>query len=96
MLTVVVVTTELVVTANVVDVLPAGTVTLGGTWAAAALLLERVTVAPPDGAAPLRVTVPVEGLPPVTLVGFRETEDRVTAGVTVNSGRSCCPERIGS
>jgi len=85
MLTVVVVTTELVVTANVVDVLPVGTVALAGTPAADVSLLERVTVTPPAGAAPLRVTVPVEGFPPVTLDGFRETEDRVTAGVTVNA-----------
>ena len=83
MLTVVVVTTELVVTANVIDVLPAGIVTLAGTWAAVALLLERITVAPPDGAAPFRVTVPVELLSPVTAVGFSVTEDRVTAGFTV-------------
>jgi len=83
MLKVVVVITELVVTANVVDVLPAGTMTLGDTWAAVALLLERVTVAPPDGAGPFRVTVPVELLPPVTDVGFSVTEDRVTAGFTV-------------
>ena len=91
MLTVVVVTTELVVTANVVDMLPVGTVTLAGTAAADVLLLERVTATPPAGAAPLRVTVPVEGLPPVTLVGFRETEDRVTAGVTVNAAVRVVP-----
>ena len=53
MLTVVVVATELVVTANVVDVLPAGTVTLAGTAATDVLLLERVTATPPAGAAPL-------------------------------------------
>ena len=91
MLTVVVVTTELVVTANVVDVLPAGTVTLAGTPAADVLLLERVTATPPAGAAPLRVTVPVEGLPPVTVVGFRETKDRVTAGVTVKAAVRVVP-----
>jgi len=91
MLTVVVVATELVVTANVVDVLPAGTVTLAGTAATNVLLLERFTATPPAGEAPLRVTVPVEGLPPVTMVGFRETEDRVTAGFTVKAAVRVVP-----
>jgi len=35
---------------------PAGTVTLAGTVAADVLLDERVTAAPPDGAAPFNVT----------------------------------------
>ena len=87
----VVVATGVVVMENVVDVLPAGTVTLAGTAAADVLLLERVTATPPAGAAPLRVTVPVEGLPPVTLVGFRETEDRATAGVTVKTAVRVVP-----
>ncbi len=39
---------------------PAATVTLAGTRAANVLLLESDTMAPPDGAAPLNVTVPVE------------------------------------
>ena len=61
----------------------AANVTLGGT-VAAGLLLVRVTTAPPTGAGPLRVTVPVEGLPPITLVGFTVTEDMVTGtGVTI-------------
>jgi hypothetical protein len=80
----VVVATELVVMVKVVDVLPACTVTLAGTAAADVLLLERVTGTPPVGAGPLRVTVAMEGLPPVRLVGFREIEDRVTVGDTVN------------
>jgi hypothetical protein len=75
--------TPKVVTVNVREVLPAGTVTLAGTVAAAVLLLERVTTAPPVGAALLRVTVPLELFPPTTVVGLRETEDTVTAGVTV-------------
>lgn len=41
------------------------------------MLLESETVEPPDGAAELRVTVPVELLPPVTLVGFRVTDETV-------------------
>ena len=52
-------------------VAPAGTVTVLGTVATFVLLLLRLTTNPPDGAGPLRVTVPVLLLPPTTLVGFR-------------------------
>lgn len=52
----------------------AATVTLAGTCAAAALLLDRVTTAPPAGAGPFRVTVPVEVLPPIVEVGLSVTE----------------------
>jgi hypothetical protein len=69
------------VTENVALVDPAGTVTLDpATWATPVLLLTRVTTAPPVGARALRVTVPVEELPPTTLVGFRDTELRTTVG----------------
>ena len=61
--------TALVFTENVALVDPAATVTLDGT-VAEVLLLERFTVAPPLGAAPLRVTVPVEEEPPFTLPGL--------------------------
>jgi len=86
MLAVLIADTTLVVTVNVAEVFPAATVTLVGTVAADVLLLVRVTTAPPVGAAPLRVTVPVEGLPPVTLLGFSETDDAVTVtgAVTVS------------
>ena len=59
-----------VFTVKVALVLPAGTVTLEGTLAAA-LLLESVTSAPPAEAGPLSFTVPVEDPkgPPTTLVG---------------------------
>ena len=63
--------TLLVVTAKVALVDPAGTVTLAGTVAAAVLLLDNETVKPPDGAAEVRVTVPVAELPPTTVVGLR-------------------------
>ena len=73
-----------VVTVNVVEVLPAGTVTEVGTVATAVLLLCRETETPPVGAGPVRVTVPVEGLPPIKLVGLRLRIVRLRgAGVTV-------------
>ena len=74
---------------------PAGMNTVDGTLAAP-LLLESATVAPPDGAGPLRVTVPVEDCrPPTTLVGFSESDVRVGggggAGVTVNEADRVTP-----
>ncbi len=80
MLTVVDAATALVLTVNVALVAPAATVTLDGVLATFVLLLESVTTAPPEGAAPLRVTVPVEEFPPMTLVGFTESEESVGAG----------------
>ena len=71
------VVTALVLTVNVALLAPAATVTLAGTVAVGVLLLERETVAPPVGAGPLSVTVPVEADPPVTLVGFSVSEERV-------------------
>lgn len=75
--------TGLVVMVKEAVVAFAGTVTLVGTRAAAVLLLERVTTAPPDGAGPLRVTVPVEEVPPITEVGLTVTALAVAA-VTVS------------
>jgi len=66
-------------------VAPAVTVTLAGTVAIAVLLLESATVAPPVGAGVVRVTVPVEGVPPVTLAGLRLTEESVGGGFTVRT-----------
>jgi hypothetical protein len=78
--------TVAVVIANVAVVAPWATVTLAGTEAAA-LLLERVTAAPPAGAAASSVTVPVAPLtPPTTLVGLKEREVRV-APSTVGDAR---------
>ena len=74
MVTEVFATTELVVTAKVAVVAFAATVTLAGTWAAAVLLLDSITTAPPNGAGPLRVTVPVAEAPAGTEVGFKLTE----------------------
>ena len=59
---------------------PAGTTTLEGTRAAP-LLLKSATTAPPEGAGPLNVTVPVEDcVPPTPLVGFSVSEESVGAG----------------
>jgi hypothetical protein len=79
---VVVEATPNVVTVKVADVLPADTVTLAGTLAAAVLLLVRLTETPPVGAAAFSRTVPVELLPPTTLVGLRDTDETDTAGLT--------------
>ena len=68
--------TVLVVTVKLVLVAPAGTVTLAGT-AAAVELSDNVTTVPPEGAAALRVTVPVEEFPPTTLVGFSDSAESV-------------------
>jgi hypothetical protein len=78
--------TLLVLTVNIALLAPAATVTLAGTVAAAVLPLERETAAPPLGAGPLRLTVPVEGDPPVTLIGLSATEESVAepCGVTVS------------
>ena len=75
--------TALVLIVKVAVVLAAGTVTLEGTLAAA-LLLESVTCAPPAGAGPLSVTVPVDDcVPPVTLVGFNLSEETATGGADI-------------
>lgn len=68
--------TAVVFTVKFPAVAPAATVTLAGT-VAAPLLLDRDTTMPPEGAGPFNVTVPVELLPPTTLVGFTATEDTV-------------------
>jgi hypothetical protein len=83
-------TTIEVFTVKVAVVLPAETVTLAGTLAAP-LLLRRMTRAPPAGAAPLSLTVPVEDCtPPTTLVGFNVSEETV-GGVTISEADALPP-----
>src|SRR5882762_788775 len=85
--------TTVVVIWKVAMAVPAATVTLAGTVATEVLLLERETTVPPPGAGPLRITFPVEGFPPLTLVGFSVSEVRVgpeeAAGVTVSEAVCC-------
>jgi hypothetical protein len=67
--------TALVVTANVPLLAPPDTVALDGTVATNALSLLSDTTAPPTGAGPLSVTVPVDGSLPTTLDGFTDREE---------------------
>ena len=64
---------------------PAATVTLVGTVATAVLLLASATTAPPAGATAVKVTLPLEVVPAVTLAGLRLNEERVGTGVTVRT-----------
>jgi hypothetical protein len=86
------ITTIDVLTVKVALTLPAGMVTMDGTLAAP-LLLESMTCAPPAGAGPLSVTVPVEDCrPPTTLVGFSVSEETVMGGgVTVSEAVRVVP-----
>ena len=53
---------------------PAGTVTDEAAVATAVLELVSLTAVPPFGERPLRLTVPVELVPPVTVEGSNEIE----------------------
>ena len=79
--------TATVVALKVALVAPAATVMLEGT-VTAVLLLCRLTTVPPEGAAADRVTVPVDGLPPVTFAGLRAMEltTKVLPGIRCRSG----------
>jgi hypothetical protein len=79
----------MVVMLKVALVAPAATVTLAGT-VAIELLLVRVTTAPPAGAVPPRVIVPVEEVPPVTLAALRDIEAR-DIGVAVKVATLALP-----
>ncbi|MEO8587609.1 MAG: hypothetical protein ABI584_15695 [Acidobacteriota bacterium] len=73
--------TPTVTTENVAVATPPGTVMLAGTDAQP-LSFVRLTTKPPAGAMLESVTVPVEGVPPVTVVGLSETPAR-TGGLMV-------------
>jgi hypothetical protein len=90
MVTAVDVVTPLVLTAKVAVVAPPATVTLAGGEATAVLLLDSDTRAPPAGAGPLRPTVAVDDVPPVTLAGLTPSED-AAGGVTVSEAVCVTP-----
>jgi len=79
--------TLLVAIEKVALVAPCATATLAGT-VAAPLLLESATDIPPAGAAPLKVTVPFDAEPPVTVVGFTDTAETVGVDGVPASGRT--------
>jgi hypothetical protein len=84
MTTFVVVVTIVVFTVNGADVAPCGTVMVGETNVVTeGLLVTSVTCAPPLGAGPFRLTVPVEEVPPTTVEGFKATEAILIPDVAV-------------
>jgi hypothetical protein len=94
MLTEVEAVTAKVVTEKVALEAPAGMVTLAGTVATVVLLLKREITAPPLVAGALSMTVPAEGEPPLTLLGFSVREVRVgpeACGVTVSEAVRVTP-----
>ncbi len=58
---------------NVALVAPCATVTVAGSVATSTLLLFSTTTSAPIGASPESVTVPVDGEPPLTRVGYTDT-----------------------
>jgi len=74
------------VTVKLALVVPAATVTLGGTRAEPGRLLDRLMTVPPAGAALASLTVPVAELPPLTLLGVTLNEVSSAAGGGVPSG----------
>src|SRR3990170_2305020 len=81
----------MVLTGKLAVVAPAATVTLAGS-VAAALLLDSATSAPPAGAGPFKLTVPVEDSPPVTLAGLTETA--ASAGGLIVRAGFCVPLKL--
>src|ERR1700693_1281703 len=88
MVTICVVVTAVVVIRKVAKVLPAGTMTLGGT-VAAVLLLDSATGIPPCGAVAETVIVPLVCNPPVVVEGNRLMDETVSAAVTTLSMTLC-------
>jgi hypothetical protein len=87
-----VVVTVCAVTVKFALVAPAGTVTVAGTVATVVSPADSCTTAPPDGAAPLSVTVPVDVAPPAMVDGVNandETAGMASAGGPIASARFC-------
>ena len=72
---------ERVVTVKVPLVEPAGIEMLAGSVTRNGMLLERVTLAPPVGAGPLSMTVPVDRPPAFSAEGFSDTEDNAAGAM---------------
>lgn len=75
--------TEVVFTVKFADEAFAGTVTELGT-VVPEFALDKLTTAPPKGAGPVRLTVPVVVCPPVTVDGFKPNEFKL--GCPVGAG----------
>jgi hypothetical protein len=93
MLTVVFALTGDEVALKVPAVAAAGKLKLAGTVATLLILIVRVTVRPARGAGPLKVSVPVELVPPVRELGLNET-DVMTAGFTVRAPLTLAVPRV--
>ena len=78
--TVVLAATAVVEIGNVPVKSLAGIVTLAGTLATAALLLDSATTAFGSGAPTLNTTVPLDAFPPTTVEGFVDIVDKVAGG----------------
>ena len=76
-----------------VEVAAAGTVTDGVTGSRA-LLLERETVAPPAGAALVRVTVQALAAPEARLAGLHASEESVTGASRLTAAVRETPLRV--
>jgi len=74
--------TEPAVAVKLIDLDPLGTVIDDGTLSAL-LLLDRPTMAPPEGADDDSTTVQVDELPAVRLVGEHESDVMEVTGATV-------------
>lgn len=81
MLTVVFVLTAAVDIGKVTDSVLAEIMTFAGTAALLGLLLLKVTTIPVAGAGPVKVTLPTELVPPLSMAGFKVTEASA-AGLT--------------
>jgi len=82
--------TAFVATVNVAVRLPAGTVTVAGTLALGSAL-PSPTTAPPVGAGPFRVTVPVAEVPPSTGFGLKDRA-ATASGLTVRGAVAVVPQ----
>lgn len=91
MVTVRVEVTAKVVIANVAVDSPAGTVMEAGTRATDVRLLDNVTIIPPAGAGPFKATVPVDGVPPVTVLGFKVSAEATGAVIVKVADRVTLP-----